>query len=445
MNEKIYKALMVRMANKSRAFWSLASAVNVYISDKDNYNGEPAITFGNNVILYNDFAKMDWIARETYFVHLVLHWVKRHSKRNNNLEGMYLYRTKADRETMKKVLNFVEDCQIGWLMKSSYPKHDNRYDLFKKINFDVDWDAESLEQIIHRIFKSDEGGASPIGIATKNSNINVVSTNDAMNEGLESGLDEMEKIQDGQIEKRIKKAKEAGVDIDEEMEKIIQDHVRTMLLASKQAGHGQDDLFAKLLGELEPPQVPWQRVVINSLRGHVKAFSDATWSRASRRGDDHMGTMHITRPKVWVTADTSGSISNQDFIRFISELQAILPHVSEAEFILWDDGIVKYKGEPYRKKYRPGNRVDLVRSSGGTNYAPVVQDLIKEIKNGDIIINMTDGYWSDCPEEMAMLAKKHTKRVLVTTAVEREGWSMVFKVDSAKDADVKIEEVQDED
>jgi hypothetical protein len=442
MNERIFKALMTRMANKSRPFWSLASAVNVYISEKDNYNGEPAVTFGNNVIIYNDFAKMDWDARETYFVHLILHWVKRHSVRNNNLEGMYSLRTKADKETMKKLLNFVEDCQIGWLMKTKYPHADKRYDLFKQINIDIDWDAESLERIIHRLLESDDRGRA-VAMVKQNSQINVISTNDAKDEGMDGELGDMDKVQEGQIEKRIKNAKKNGADMDDphQQEQMIQDHVRTMLLASKQAGKGQDDIFAKLLGELEPPEVPWYRIIINSLRGYVKSFQDSTWSRPSRRGDDYMGSMWYSKPKAFVFVDTSGSIGNEEFLRFISETNALLPHVSGIEYILWDDGIVKNG----RKKYKRGDKIDLIRSSGGTDFAPVVDEIIKEVRNGDIIINMTDGIWGDCKPQMDMLGQKHTKRILVTTQDERYGFDQVFHVTPIKDSKIEIEETYEND
>lgn len=442
MNERIFKALMTRMANQSRPFWSLASAPNVYVSDKANYNGEPAVTFGNNIIFYRDFAKMDWEAREAYFVHLVLHWVKRHSVRNNNLEGMYTLRTKADKETMKKLLNFVEDCQIGWLMRNKYKHADKRYDMFKAINFDIDWDTESLERIIHRLLASDDGDKA-VAIVDKNSSINCISTGDAKEDGLDEELQDMQKVQDGQIEKRIKKAKENGVDVEDpiKQEQLVQDHVRTMLLASKQAGKGQDDIFAKLLGELEPPEVPWYRVVINSLRGYVKSFQDATWSRPSRRGDDYMGTMWYSKPKAWVFVDTSGSIGNAEFLRFISETNALLPHVSGIEYVLWDDGIVKGG----RRKYKRGDKIELIRSTGGTDFAPVVDEILREIKQGDIIINMTDGIWGDCQKQMDELTKKHTKRILVTTQEVRYGFGQVFHVTPVTDSDIEIEEVQEED
>ena len=422
MTKEIYEALMVRMSNMSQAFWFISKSLSVFIADKPNYNGEPAITFGNNLIIYNDFANLNWEERETVLVHLILHWIKRHSVRNNNVHIDYSIDSKMGKEAMNELLNFVEDCQLDHIMQKKYQKAPKRFEMVDQSGFKVDWDRESMEQIIRRLMEQAEKKVKEM-LAKGEISINVISTNEAKANGLAEETEEMDKIQKGEMERKLEKAKKEGRQItEEEEEKMTQSHIKTKIMAAKKAGRGQDDIISSLAGEFESPEVPWYRLIISSIQHHLKSYSDSTWAKSARRSSDMPGEYTYSKPKVWVTVDTSGSVDDDQMMRFWSETAGILPYVREVEFVQWDDGVHK------RDKFKRGDKLAPYRSSGGTQYGPVITKLFKEFERGDILINMTDGYWADCKQEMDSLKRKHMKTILVTTGETRYGFKQVYHV-----------------
>jgi len=434
VTKEMFDAIMMRLANLNQPFYFMAKSLSVHISDEDNYKGEPAITFGNKIVLYRDFTKMNWEGRETYMIHLILHWIKRHTLRNNDIHIDYEIDNKFGKEMINKALNFVEDCQLDWLMKNKYTKAPRRYEEIDKSGFKVDWDREALEQIIKRLM--DEAKKELQKMITEGKvSINVISTGEADQSGLSEEVDGMEQVQEGEIEKKLKKAKSEGkVNSAEDEESMVKDHIRTKIMAAKQAGRGQDDIISKLAGEFEPPEVPWYRIVQANIQHYLKSFSDSTWGRTGRRSDDVPGEISYNKPKVWVCVDTSGSVDDFQMMRFWSETAGLLPYTSGIEFIQWDDGIHS------RKTFRRGEILEPFRSSGGTQFAPVITELYKEFKRGDILVCLTDGYWSDCEEEMNSLKSKHMKTVLVTTAEERIGFKSVYHVNPAENALESVDE-----
>ena len=115
----------------------------------------------------------------------------------------------------------------------------------------------------------------------------------------------------------------------QEVKKMVDDIIiRAAIQAKMQDGHagnipGDIELYlAKLLN----PKLPWQHILRKWLKAQAK--SDYSWKRPNRRfmPDHYLPSMHSEGAMIDFQAfvDISGSETDEDFLRFISELHGIL-------------------------------------------------------------------------------------------------------------------------
>lgn len=412
--------VMLRLANTNLPLYYLVKGLSIYIDPKrDNLDGEAAVQVDNAVVLFNDFAAMDLLKREAYLMHLTLHWAKKHSPRNTNMERMYKIYDDKDKGKIRSILNFVEDCIVNYMLAKEYINTERKWEMLEKYGVKADVERESMEEILEKFMD----GLPKINI-TGFAAGNCLSRQKAEEEGYGELLDygngkiEGERLQEGGVNKMLENGEAADAD------RAVDEWMKRSILRMKTAGVNHGALFDALLGELLPPEVPWYKLVLNNLQSYLKSFSDSSFSRASRRGEEYMGEIIYSKPKLWVLVDTSGSVSDDEMLRFYSESEAILPYAREIEFVLWDAGILK----DGRYRYKRGQHMEIVRSSGGTTFAPVLRDLKKEIKREDIVVTMTDGYLADKEEAKGYLDRMMCKKILVTTHEPLEGFNRTYTV-----------------
>jgi predicted metal-dependent peptidase len=153
---------------------------------------------------------------------------------------------------------------------------------------------------------------------------------------------------------------------------------------------------------LEPPKVPWQRVLTSSLRmaiAYVRGKADYTYykqnRRQSMRPDVILPGMVQPIPNIAVVLDTSGSISDDDLRKALSEIAGILRSTagmapvrvlttdSQVHSITPIMQIHDLKGE--------------ILGGGGTDMGVGIERASKLRPKPHIIIVITDG-WTDWPE-----------------------------------------------
>lgn len=417
--------VMLRLANTKVPLYYLVKGMTLYVDPSiDDYKGEPAIQVDNSVVFFNRFAELDLEKREAYLMHLMMHWIKKHSRRFTNMEDKYPLFGDRDRTKIRGLLNFVADSIINHTLIQEYSFMEKKWEKFDAMKLDIDWDKDSLEDVMDKLMdKVPKVFISSLGAG------NCMSRQEAEKNGFGKytdnggGGDPNNRYQKGQVDKDM----EDG-DVND-VTKAIDDFVNKALTSMKIAGVNQGKLFDALFGQIQPPEVPWYKLIVNHMQNYLRSFSDSTFSRASRRGGDYMGEIIYSKPKIWVLVDTSGSISDEEMVKFYSETEHTRKYASEIEFVLWDGGILK----DGRFKYKRGDAMKILRSNGGTTLAPVLRDLKKEIKKQDIVIVMTDGYLADVDQAAIAIREINAKKILVTTGVELAGYGHTYKIGQSTD------------
>jgi predicted metal-dependent peptidase len=141
---------------------------------------------------------------------------------------------------------------------------------------------------------------------------------------------------------------------------------------------------------LQPSCLPWERIVRNFVAKNVFTERKSTRKKPNRRfGIEQPGIKKKRKIIVGVPVDSSGSVGDELFTKFIEELQRIIKNVGKGYFIDVDyeiHKIIEYSGKQKVKLERTG--------MGGTAYNPALKKC-KELKC-DVIIYMGDG---DCADE----------------------------------------------
>lgn len=185
-------------------------------------------------------------------------------------------------------------------------------------------------------------------------------------------------------------------------QKQVEDHVKRLTTQAVQASQmakeagGVPGDIARLLDEMLHPKLPWDRILQRFLYSLSK--TDYSWSKPNRR------YIHqdIILPSQWgesigqidFAIDTSGSVSQSDFNRFISEIAHVFTRfkptgvgIYQFDHILQSTDKVTTLAEFKKLKFKGG---------GGTNIEPVLSYFQKKSKAKALII-LTDGYFHHTP------------------------------------------------
>tara|TARA_B110000014_G_C20087612_1_gene569031 strand:- start:445 stop:1629 length:1185 start_codon:yes stop_codon:yes gene_type:complete len=179
---------------------------------------------------------------------------------------------------------------------------------------------------------------------------------------------------------------------EQEIEQKIQDAIikaATSAQMSNQAGSIPGSI-AKLVNDILNPQLPWQVILANYMS--AKSKTEKSWSRRNKRFrttylpsklSESMGDVNIY-------VDASGSVSNDEFSAYISEMheirEALRPEVMKV--ISFDtqlkEEFVMEKGEELAVDFTGG---------GGTCIEPVITHAEQQ-QEVDVSIIFTDGFFS---------------------------------------------------
>lgn len=192
-------------------------------------------------------------------------------------------------------------------------------------------------------------------------------------------------------------ASELSKDEKEELAKQVDQAIRQgMIAAQKMHGKGGGRMSRELTDILEP-KVDWRTQLQEFVNTTCGGRDYSSWRKPNRRflsSDTIMPSLVGERVKnIIIGCDTSGSITNEDHARNLSETDAILSVVTpdKLHIIYWDHEMAGH--EVYDDATRGSFRTSTKPvGGGGTNPAAMEAYLKKEDIKADCIIMFTDGY-----------------------------------------------------
>ena len=174
-------------------------------------------------------------------------------------------------------------------------------------------------------------------------------------------------------------------------------------------GNAPDDLVAWAQGVLNP-KVDWRRVLGSMVRQAVAVVSDDgdhTYRRFARRSSSlpHVRLPGLQRhvAQVAVVIDTSGSMSQDDLDRAVSEVRGILRSSSVA-----DDAVTVLAVDVMVHEVQHVTNAANVRlkGRGGTDMRVGLEAAVNLKPRPDIVVVLTDGYtdWPEVPLRIPVIA-----------------------------------------
>lgn len=152
----------------------------------------------------------------------------------------------------------------------------------------------------------------------------------------------------------------------------------------------------KIIEELKSPKIKWYEILNNFITEYLK--SDYTWMKPNKRFF-HSGIImpslnDIQKIKISVAIDTSGSISSDDLVSFLSEIYSIISIYDsyEVNIACFDTSVRSVsclKSEEDFDEY-----MGMIAGGGGTDFC-VWWDWAKEnewLEDSSCVIFFTDGY-----------------------------------------------------
>ena len=163
-------------------------------------------------------------------------------------------------------------------------------------------------------------------------------------------------------------------------------------ITPKTAGHNTRSLES-ILDELYAPRVDW-RALIDHLGGELSKgdYSFMRRSKSSIHSNYYFPSLRSYEPRVLVAVDVSGSVSKDEYKRFMSEVGGLLAmHNCKIDVLQCDTEIKSYV------ELEPGDPAPRLRNGfGGTYFKPVFQYARDSISNTiDAMLFFTDGYNGD--------------------------------------------------
>lgn len=369
------KATVMKLLIEKPFFGFIVSKMN-FIEDKDSYVGPipTAATDGRN-IFYNEKFFNDMPHSERIFVvaHEIMHCVLDSFGRKGMRDMQY------------------------WNMATDYAIND----LLKQDNVGVMpsvglWDAKyrgmTAEVIYEELVKENKG---------KKDTLDVHLDMDALAKDPNNRDGKGMQVSDGKGGMR-KPTKKEQQEIQAEFEKLkIEAYQR-----AKMAGNNLGSI-EQMIGELIAPKINWKQLLHTSIQSIFK--TDLTWMRPNRRNPSRNMILPSMQPEdtvdVCVAIDTSGSISDEQRITFLSEISGILNYYSAFKLKIWCFDTAVHNLQVY-DQYNIGTLSEYQPAGGGgtsieCNFEWMKQQGIKPAQ----FICLTDGYngsnnWGDenyCP------------------------------------------------
>ena len=218
-----------------------------------------------------------------------------------------------------------------------------------------------------------------------------------------------------------------GLEGKELLDKLKQKVVESVVKA-KLAGVEKGGILRRLEEDIVlPKQQTWWLRLRSLLRSQLIKSKISDWRVVNRKLPNLIaGSRLIKKPKTVCCIDVSGSIGDWEYSMFVKEM-LLASKESEVTAVFWDAGI-----QEIRRVRDSGDMKRSVQGGGGTVFKPVIKKL--DTKQYDILICLTDGYWSDTDAASEAIEKLHNiYKILLTTGSKIEGFNETIEVKMGED------------
>jgi len=200
----------------------------------------------------------------------------------------------------------------------------------------------------------------------------------------------------------------------ENRRRLLLELISAASVATKRAGYLSLSVEKEYV-KLAESTTPWRGSLRNIFASAVAAVLE-TWTRPNRRVEVYPGVRRRTYTKVWCLVDTSGSISDEEYTLFLTEVAEIARRTqSKVMFVQWEVGI-----KAVHEVRRPSDLEKISRIGfGGTVLAPVIRKVTELAKPWEPVVVFSDFVLWDFSAAVDALSKaaQRGKVILATTAV----------------------------
>ena len=178
--------------------------------------------------------------------------------------------------------------------------------------------------------------------------------------------------------------------------KIIMDAITTQKMQGKGSA-----VFERICQHIQEPEISWKTLLYRYISNDI--VSNYTWRTPGKR---FMSTgIYLPRTlreniEVYIAIDTSGSISIEEYSKFISECLGMCKMFDQIKLhiIYWADGIDKKDNIDVEKTEKNKLLKHFPKNSGGTNISCVNEYMKTNRLNPHCIIYFTDGHVESKPD-----------------------------------------------
>lgn len=136
--------------------------------------------------------------------------------------------------------------------------------------------------------------------------------------------------------------------------------------------------------KLDPPKFNWKGYLRRFVGGSIKTFTKMSKSKPNFRFLDNPGLKHKERRKILVAIDTSGSVSTNELIEFLGEINHIARTGTEVIIAQCDTAISKIGKFNAKEDFK-------IHGRGGTSFHPVTEYYDANFRKFNCLIYLTDG------------------------------------------------------
>lgn len=181
---------------------------------------------------------------------------------------------------------------------------------------------------------------------------------------------------------------------EKQSESMRQDVAKEILESSRSRGDVHHTWAGWAESQIETPKIPWQSQLRRFARHSMSVTSGAsnfTFTRRSRRqhvvrGGAVIPAVYHPKLEIAVVVDTSGSMSDSDLTRCLSEMSGIARTAGGSLFVVTGDTEASWS-----KQCSSVRQVEFT-SRGGTDMRPLIAHAAKQSPSPHCIIVLTDGY-----------------------------------------------------